>query len=75
MGDFSLRCPKKKKGDDEKIKGKQTTFIANKVEMDELATRLEGEEEDFAMISHFLQSTIKEDGWYVDNGVTENMIG
>ena len=72
MGHFSSRCPKKK-GDDEKRKGKWATLIASKAERDELARRLEDEEEDFAIISHFLHSTIKEDGWYVDNGVTKHM--
>ena len=41
MGHFSLRCPKKKKGADEKRKGKQTTLISNKEEIDELGRRLE----------------------------------
>jgi hypothetical protein len=33
------------------------------------------EEEDFAMISHFSQGTINEDGWYVDSGATKHMTG
>lgn len=53
MDHFSSRCPKKKKGDDEKIKGKQAALIANKAKMDELVRRLEDEEENFAMISYF----------------------
>jgi len=39
--------------------------------MDDLSRRLE--EDDFAMISHFSQSTITEDGWYVDSGATKHM--
>ena len=60
-----------KKGDDEKRKGKQVVGVATLVEIDDLSRRLE--EEDFAMISHFSQGTIKEDGWYVDSGATKHM--
>lgn len=75
MGHFLSRCPNKKKGDDGKRKGKQASLITNKAEMDYLARRLEDEEEDFSMISHFSQSTIKEDGWYMDSGAMKHMIG
>ena len=46
----------KKKGDDEKRKGKQVVGVATSAKIDDLARRLE--EEDFAMISHFSQGTI-----------------
>lgn len=52
MDHYSSRCPMKKKGDDEKRKGKQAVCVATSGEIDDLTKRLE--EEDFAMISHFL---------------------
>jgi len=51
MGHYSTRCKMKKKGEDEKRKGKQVADFATLVEIDDLTRRLE--EEDFAMISHF----------------------
>lgn len=63
----------KKKGDDEKKKGKQDAGVTTSAEIDDLTRRLE--EEDFAMISHFSQDTVDGDGWYVDNGATKHMIG
>ena len=74
MGYFSSNCPKKEK-EREKKKGKQATFLANKVENDELTRRLEEEEEYITIISHFSQGTIREDGWYVESGVTKHMTG
>lgn len=71
IGHFSLRCLMKKKGDDEKKKGKQVAGVATSAEIDALARRLE--EEEFAMISHLLQVTIDEDGWYVDSGASKHM--
>lgn len=56
MGHFSSRCLMKKV-DDEKRKGKQVASVATLVEIDDLSRRLE--EEDFAMISHFSQGTVK----------------
>ena len=47
--------------------------VATSVEMGDLSKILE--EEDFAMISHFSQGTIKEDGWYVDSGAMKHMTG
>jgi len=44
MGHFLSSCVKRKKGDDERRKGKQAALINNKVEMDELTRRLEHEE-------------------------------
>jgi len=41
--------------------------------MDDLSKRLE--EEDFAMISHFLHSNFTEDRWYMDSGATKHMKG
>ena len=71
MGHFSSRCSMKKKmGDDEKKKGNQAVGVATSAEIDDLTRRLE---EDFAMISHFLQGTINEDGWYVDSGAPKHM--
>ena len=55
-----------KKRDDEKRKGKQVTNVVTSTKIDYLTKRLE--EEEFAMISHFSQGTVKEDGWHVDNG-------
>ena len=74
MGHFFTRCPMKKKTrDDEKKKGKQAANVATFVETYALTRRLE--EEDFAMISHFLRGTIDEDGWQVDNGASKHMTG
>lgn len=73
MGHFLSRCLMKKKGDDEKKKEKQGTGVTISAEIDDLTRRLE--EEDFAMISHFSQGTVDEDGSYVDNGATKHMIG
>ena len=41
----------RKKGNDEKKKGKQTSGVVSSLEMDDLSKRLE--EEDFSMVSHF----------------------
>lgn len=73
MGHFSSRCPMKKKGDDQKRKGKQAIDVATSAEIYALTRRLELE--DFAMISHFSQGAIDEDGWYVDSGATKHMTG
>ena len=71
MGHFLLRYLMKKKGDNEKRKGKQVASVATSAEIDDLTRRLE--EEDFAMISHFSHGTINEDGWYVDSGAMKHM--
>jgi len=63
MGHFSSRCPMKKKGYDDKKKGKEVVDVASSAEIYALTGRLE--EDDFAMISHFSQGTINEDGLYV----------
>jgi len=47
--------------------------VATSAEIDALTKRLE--EEDFAMISHFSQCTIDEDGWYVDSCASKHMTG
>lgn len=62
MGHYSSKCPMKKKGDDEKRKGKQVTDVATSAEIDDLLWRLE--EDFFDMISHFSQSNANKDGWY-----------
>lgn len=61
------------KGDKEKKKGKQVAGVATSAKIDDLTRRLE--EEDFAMISHFSQGTIDEDGWYVGSGATKHITG
>lgn len=71
MGHFSSRCLMKKKGDDEKKKGKHVVGVATSAEICALTKRLE--EEDFAMISHFQQGTTYEDGWYMENGATKHL--
>lgn len=73
MGHFLSRCLMKKKGDDEKKKGKQVIGVATSAEIDALTSRLE--EEDFAMISHLSQGIIDEDGWYMDSGATKHVTG
>ena len=50
MGHFLSRCLMKKKGDDEKKKGKKVVGVSTSAEIDALTRRLE---EEFAMISHF----------------------
>lgn len=67
MGHYVSKCPKKK-GDDDKKKGKQASLISHQAKMEE-------EEDSLSLISHFSESTIKEDGWYMDSGVTKYMIG
>lgn len=57
-----------KKGDDEKKKGKHASLIAHQEKMEE-------EEDSLSLISHLLESTIKEDGWQMDSGQTKHMIG
>jgi len=57
----------------EKKKGKQIIDVATSIEIDALTGR--SEEEEFAMISHFSQVTIDEDGWYMDSGASKHMIG
>ena len=73
MGHFSLRCLMKKKGDEEKRKGKQAIGVAILAEINDLTKRLV--EECFSMISHFSQGTLKEDGSSVDSGVAKDMTG
>ena len=73
MGHFSSRCSMKKKGDDEKRKGKEVASVATSTEIDDLTRRLE--EEEFAMISHLSQGTLNEDGWYMESGVKKHMTG
>ena len=73
MGHYSSRCPLKTADDEKQRKGKQVISVATSAEMDNLSKRLE--EEDFAMISHFSEGNIKEDGWYVDSGATKHMTG
>ena len=61
MGHFLSRCLLKTRNDEKgKKKGKQTSVVASSTEMYDLARGLQ--EEDFAMISHFSQGTIREDG-------------
>jgi len=67
MGHYVSKCLKKK-GDDEKKKGKHTSVIDHQAKMEE-------EEDSLSLISHFSESTIKEDGWYVDSGVMKHMTG
>ena len=76
MGHFSSRCLMKKTRDDKKKKGKQVKQVidvSTSVEIDALTRRLK--EEEFVMISHFLQITIDEDGLYVDSGASKHMTG
>ena len=61
----------KKKEDDDKKNGKQVIGVATSAEIDDLTKRMK--EDDFAMISHFSQGIINEDGWYVDSGVAKHM--
>ena len=63
----------KKKGNDEKKKGKQVFSVVASAKIDDLSKRLE--KDDFVMISHFSRSTITEDGWYVDSGALKHMTG
>ena len=60
MGHYSSICLMKKKGDDEKRKGKKVADVSTSSEIDDLTRRLE--EEDFVMISHFSQGIVNEDG-------------
>ena len=55
------------------MRRRKVTGIATSTEIDALIRRLE--EEDFAIISHFSQGTIDEDGWYVDSGAKKYMTG
>ena len=74
MDHFSSRCTMKKKTrDDEKKKGKKITSVSTSAEIDALNRGLE--EEDLAMISHFSQGTIDDDGWYIDSGASKHMTG
>ena len=73
MGHFSSKCLIKNKGDDEKSKRKQVTFVGTSVEIYDLTRRLE--EEDFDMISHLSRGIVNEDVWYVENGVRKHMTG
>lgn len=71
MGHFSSICPMKKKmGVDKNKKGKQVASVSTSAEIDSLNRRLEKQ---VAMISHFSEGTINEDGWYMESGVLKHM--
>jgi len=55
-GHYSMKCLKKKQGDDEKKKGQAVVGVTTSTEIDDLSRRLESE--DFALISHLSKGAI-----------------